>query len=393
MKKIIPVVIVVIFAGAVYFAKTFKPEVEKRNASVELGLVVDSITVERKPFPIEIQSFGRVQPRTHSTLLPQVSGEIIEVSANFRDGGFFEKGEVLVVIDPRDYEAAVKIAESSLEEARLALSEEQAQSKQALVNWKRLDPNTKEAPDLVLRKPQLAAARAKMQSAEAQLEQARLNLARTQIKAPFAGRVLTQNADLGQVVSSSTNLADLYAIDYVEVRLPLKNNDLRFVELPESYRFTDDFEQRFADVTIINRMGTKGEEWQAKLLRTEGAVDETSHQLYVIAQIDDPYGVAAESKRPLKIGQYVSARIQGITVPDALVIPKKAVYQDSYVYVLEGSVLNRRDIELQWQDEHQALVSSGIKAGDRLITTPLGQVTSGTRVKTPQQKTAQGDSP
>ena len=118
----------------------------------------------------------------------------------------------------------------------------------------------------------------------------------------------------------------------------------------------------------------------AELVRTEGAIDETARQLHVIAQISDPFVPRAEGQMPLKIGQYVTARLEGRMLPDALVIPNNAIYQGTYVYVVENGILRRRDVDILWQNEREAIVSSGLAAGDQLVTTSLGQVTSGVRV-------------
>ena len=392
MKRIaLPLIVILIAGGVALLAVKFAPQPEKRERPKPAPLSVSVETLQSVAFPVEVQSFGKVQPRTSSTLLPQVSGEVIAINDSFRDGGFFEKGEILVTIDDRDYKVQVEIAESNLYEAQLALREEQAKAEQAELDWKRLQrtvPSTPAganvAPDLVLRKPQLAAASARVKSAKAQLAQAKLDLERTRLVAPYAGRILHKHVDLGQVVSPSTNLADVYAIDYVEVRLPIKNHELQYLSLPESYRFKDK-NISLPKVAIENRLGSPTEHWQAKLVRTEGAIDSNSHQLYVIAQLDDPYGTAAHGKRPLKIGQYVHAKIQGTTIKSALVIPNRAIYQDSYVYVVENQELHRKEVSIQWQNSQMAIIEAGLEPGDELVTTPLGQVTSGTPVQTEPQ--------
>ena len=390
-RKVLPIMVLLIAGGIAYMATKFAPQPERREIPKPSPLLVSVKTLEAVDFAIEVQSFGKIQPRTSSTLLPQVSGEVIAVNERFRDGGFFEKGEVLVTIDDRDYRVQVEIAESNLYEAQLALREEQAKAEQAELDWKRLqrtvpsgNSKSNNAPDLALRKPQLAAAGARVKSAEAQLAQAKLDLERTQLVAPYAGRILNKHVDIGQVVSPSTNLADVYAIDYIEIRLPIKNHELQYLNLPESYRFKDK-DIRLPEVTIENRLGSPPQYWQATLVRTEGAIDSTSHQLYAIAQLNDPYGTSAHGKRPLKIGQYVHAKIQGTTISGALVIPNKAIYQDSYVYLVVNNELQRKNVVIQWQNSQQAIIESGLQAGDLLVTTPLGQVTSGTPVQTEQQ--------
>ena len=202
------------------------------------------------------------------------------------------------------------------------------------------------------------------------------------MRAPFDGRVLAQQADVGQVVTVGAPLAEVFATDYVEVRLPLRNADLAFVNLPEASG---------ADPLPVILHSNLGEavSWRGQIVRTEGAIDETARQLHVVAQINDPFGIAeAEGRgakaprvRPLKIGEYVTAEVTGKQVPGALVVPSEAIYQNAYVYVVEQGRLQRRPIEIAWQNGVDSLVASGLAAGDALVMTPLGQVISGTAVR------------
>jgi multidrug efflux pump subunit AcrA (membrane-fusion protein) len=190
---------------------------------------------------------------------------------------------------------------------------------------------------------------------------------------------LRKLVDIGQVVSPNTQLAEIYATDVVEIRLPLRNRDLPFIDLPESYRFGDVSRVTRSHVRIHSDLG--GEySWDAVLVRTEGAIDEVARQLHVIAQIDDPFGRDNAGYAPLKIGQYVTAKLAGKTVPGALVIPNTTIYQGTYVYIVEDDILRRRNIDIAWQNDDEAIVGAGLMAGDLLVTTPLGQVTSGIRV-------------
>ncbi len=377
-KKLIPLAI---FGGLLLVAVIIRmnpPEAPQRPAFSGPMMTVETRIVAEQDYPIVLESYGTVQPRTRSILVAQVGGQIVSVNPNVRDGGFFEKGDVLANIDARDYEADVRIAGALLTDAQQTLAEADARTNQAREDWDRLG-NTGEAPDLVLRIPQLESAKAKIISAESALRKTELDLERTQIIAPFAGRVLRKLVDIGQVVSPNTQLAEIYATDVVEIRLPLRNRDLPFIDLPESYRFGNLSRATGGQVMIHSDLGGE-ESWEATLVRTEGAIDETARQLHVIAQIDDPFGRDHEYHTPLKIGQYVTARLEGKTLPHALVIPNNTIYQGAYVYIVENEILRRRDIEIAWQNDDEAVIGAGLEPGDLLVTTPLGQVTSGIRV-------------
>ncbi len=376
LKFILPIIVIVASVGIASVILGNPPESKRQAPKRVAQLNVDVKTIVPENFTVKIESYGTVKPRTQSILYPQVSGQIVNISEKFQAGGFFNKGDVLVELDDRDLKAEVAIARSNLFNAKQSFSEEQARVEQAKQDWLRLG-NKEQAPALVMREPQILAAQAKVDSAQASLNKAELALERTKILAPFAGRILTKNVDIGQLVSSGTKLAEIYAIDYVEIRLPLKNKDLPYIDLPENTRLT---ETQLQPEVRFNSSLIKDQYWQGKVVRTEGAYDTNSQQLYVVAQIDDPYGVDVANGMPIKIGQYVSAEILGKTVKNAITIPNKAIYQGSYVYVVDGDILKRKEIKISWQNDQVAIIEHGLIDGELLVLTPLGQVTSGTLV-------------
>ena len=353
------------------------PEARRGGPSPVAQMTVEVYEVAPRQYQVQLDSFGVVKPRTESVLVSQASGQINHINPNFRDGGFFEQGDVLLTLDDRDHKADVKVAQANLLEAKQRLAEEAARGIQAEADWQRLgkggQPN-----DLVLRKPQLEAAKANVLSAEAQLEKAQLNLERTRVLAPYAGRILTKHVDVGQVVSNNAQLADIFAVDYVEIRLPVNNQDLALISLPEEYRFNEQAQYNQNQVLFTSDIDDSYQ-WLGQVVRTEGAIDESSQQLYIVAQIDDPYG-EANADKPIKIGQYVNASITGKQLNGVIVIDNKAIYQGSYVYVVVDGVLMRRDVQIAWKNQQDAIISSGLETNDKLVLTPLGQVSSGTPV-------------
>ena len=383
-KIILPAIILAVLATTGWLIMSNPPESNRGGQRGAPKTLVETTRLTTQPFEIEINSYGTVAPRTQSSLVAQVSGQIVEVDPDFRAGGFFEAGDVLLTIDPRDYEADVQIAEASLMDALQAQAQEEARAQQARLDWEALGDGQPASP-LVLREPQVQAAKARVASSRSALTKAKLGLERTRVRAPFNGRILGINADLGQVVNPGAAVAEIYATDYVEIRLPVRNADLRYIDLPET---PDDLKPA---VTLTSQLGD-AVEWNGRIVRTEGAIDAASRQLHVIAQIDDPFRA---TPRPMKIGEYVTAQIAGFTQQQALVIPSGTVYQNSYVYVVEEGVLQRREIDLAWQGREQVVVSAGLRAGDELVTTPLGQVTSGTpvRIANPTNGTATASAP
>ena len=343
---------------------------------------VDLVTALRREYRVVAHSQGTVQPRTESTLIPEVSGQIKKMSPNLRPGEFFEAGDVLLEIDSRGYEAAVTIARSELTQARARLSEELARANQAEREWKRLGQRGK-ADDLVLRKPQVASARAAVNGAKARLAQRDLDLERTRIAAPYAGRVLEKKVDVGQFVSTGSVLARIYAVDYVEIRLPLSNTQLQYVPVPEVYRSDSTSPGPTGPKVLLHtRIGTNRHEWQGRIVRAEGAIDTRTRQLYVIAQVDDPYAGSRDGRPPLKIGQFIEADIEGQTFADVFVIPRGALRTGGVVLLVdETDKLRSREVDVIWTDSDNAVIRSGLANGDRIVTTALAEGLNGTTVR------------
>jgi multidrug efflux system membrane fusion protein len=382
LTRILLPVLVLVGAGSITFVTVANKVEPERRAPRVTPKRVDFVSLAPSDFVVWVKSRGTVRPRTESTLLPEVSGSITESSTKIRAGEFFERDDVLLRIDPRNYQLEVTVAEASLAQARAALAEEQARSAQAQREWKRLGGQGV-VDDLVLRKPQLAGAQAQVRSAQASLARARLNLERTVIRAPYAGRVLQQNVDVGQYVSPGTTLARVYAVDYAEVRLPLANRQLEFVDIPEIYRNESPGERApGAALELTARIGSRVHTWRGQVVRAEGAIDTQSRQIFVIGQIEDPYGKTSEGRPPLKVGQFVEARIRGRTLRGVYVIPRSALRAGARVNTLDAmDRVRSRTVEIVYSDEQHAVVSKGLSPQERLVTTALGAGMEGQRVR------------
>ena len=372
-----PVAVVVLAVAGARMIIANKPEAPQFTPP-PVPVSVEATRVSPVDYPVVVRSEGTVEPRTQSTLIPQVSGQVVSISPSFREGGFFEQGDVLITLDARDYELALASAEAQVAQAESALEQELAQAEVVKNDWKMLG---KEAPELGLRKPQIAAARAAVLSARAQLERARTDLARTRIRAPYAGQVLEQNVDVGQFVSPGTVLGRVYATDYVEIRLPLSSRQLEFVDLPEPYRGDGEAAGEGPPVTFVAELGRQAWTWQGRIVRAEGAIDTRSRQLFVIAQVDDPYERRADGRPPLRVGQFVRARIEGRTLEGAFVLPRGALREGNEVLLVDAdSRLSRRAVTVAWTDEDRAVVTAGLSAGDVVNVTPLAVASDGTLV-------------
>jgi membrane fusion protein, multidrug efflux system len=354
------------------------PSAPRQNTITE----VESLSLVAQPYQTVIESRGVMRPRTQTVILPEVSGMILEISPSFREGGFFRAKDVLITIDDVDYQTELAQAEALQAQAFTLLEEEKARADQALDNWRRLG-KTGDPGDLFLRKPQVMEAEKRLQSAQSAVALAKRNVERCRILAPYDGRILEKMADVGQVVRMGEELGRCYAIDKAEVRLPLSRSQLNFFDLPTENQ--SDGEDGPA-VVVTARLGDKRQEWNGHITRVEGAMEEATQQLYVIATLPNPWTQTDATELRPKIGLFVDAQITGRKWDKTFIIPRKAVRTgDEVILIDKDNRIQRKSFTPLWSDRDHVIVaadgSAGLQEGDRLCVTPLAFPVNGIEVK------------
>lgn len=375
IRLVIPFVILAL-GGALAWILGKPVDPPKPEPAPPQVLKTEVIELHRSRYQVILESQGTVRAHHTTTLTPLVAGTIIRIHDGFEDGAFFKKGETLAELDPSDFQASVASAESQLARAQAALAQEEARAKQARLNWEDLGYN-EEPSDLVLRIPQLKEAQANVDAAKASLDQAVRDLERTKIRAPFDGRVRQRVVGLGQSVGASTPLGEIFASDFAEIRLPLSPHQLEFVRLP--VRPGDPP----VEVTLTDALGGPDPaRWKARIVRTEGTLDESSRELFAIARIDDPFGLKT-GKPPLRIAQPVRASVEGEVLEDVFVIPRHTLRGVNRVYLVdpERKQLVRTDIEPIWTTAEDIVIESGLQEGQLLSTTRLPYAPDGAPVE------------
>ncbi len=373
-KTLIVTILVLMTVGIIYLLNAFKPEAKKREIPQTI-VRVDVIDAHRSNYPVIVNANGTIEAETRGNLVAQIRGEIVSVSENFKDGGSFKKGDVLIQIDRRDYQSDLSQSLAQLSQAQASYSQEQANAEQALLDWKRLG-NTTKAPPLVARKPQLSSAKAQLDSASAANQTAKLNLTRTTLTAPYDGRIIERQAVLGQYVAVGAPVAEVFSTDGIEVRLPMSQEEFSQLGLdtfsPES---ASDFE-----VVLNSNIGANKHQWDAKVTRINSTFDINTRQIDVFAKVDDPFG-KKRNQPALKIGQFVSAQIKGRVIENVFVIPNKSIREGSYVYVVRDEKLAKQSINIIWQDDQNALIEDGFTEGELVVTTSLNSTLAGANAK------------
>jgi hypothetical protein len=134
-------------------------------------------------------------------------------------------------------------------------------------------------------------------------------------------------------------------------------------------------------VILEGTYGSSEVTWEGEIVRAEGAYDERTHQLFVVAQVDDPYARRAGGNPPLKVGQFVRATIFGEVLSGVFVAPRSALRDDREVLIVDpDNRIHRRQVEVIWRDETSVVIREGLQAGEVLCTTPLIFAADGARV-------------
>lgn len=383
LRSFLPLIII-LAAIVVLIALVAMKKPPEKKPHEEKAFLVDVESVQMQNLDFEVKSQGTVIPRIKTQLSAQVSGKIVDVSPAFIEGGMFKKGEVLVQLEQSDFNTDVKAAEAELARAQASLEEEQARGKVAEEDWRSVKNLT--PTELGLRKPQLAQEKASVRAAEANLERARRNLERTSIKAPFDGLVASKNADLGQFITTGSQLGLIYATDIAEVRLPLSDNDMAYLDIPS--QTTD---KTLPKVLLTANVAGKQNQWTGSIVRSEGIVDQQSRVIYVVAQVADPYArEAATSHRALKFGRFVQANITGVEANNIVTVPRHVLRIDGTVLLMTPQrELEIRDVNVQRTDKHFAYINSGLVEGEKIIVSAVPHPVNGMKLRLAEDKPKQ----
>ena len=376
MKWILTILMLAVGVLVAFALVKFGPEPEAEEAS-RLVPPVAFVVAQPEAYRLTVASEGTVVADTESNLIPEVSGRIIKVSPTFEAGFFFEQGELLLELDPIAYEVALAEAHARAAASRLALEQEKALRDEAAREWKELGRG--QPSSLTLREPQLAKAEADLTAAQQSIRLAERNLERTQIRAPYAGRVRSTHADLGQqVTANSTVLGVLYAVDEVEIPVPLSMEEVRYLD---NGVILSGGGKTPASVRV--EVGREVFEWDGRLDRVEGAIDHRSRTMRAVVAVRDPYGHLNGSPHvvPLTVGMYATVELGGRVIEPAYKLPRSVMVRQDAVYVIDNDDrLHLRTVEVLQSTPDFVVITKGLQSGDRLNVTPIDFYIEGMKV-------------
>tara|TARA_A100001037_G_scaffold228474_1_gene206538 strand:- start:209 stop:1369 length:1161 start_codon:yes stop_codon:yes gene_type:complete len=361
-KLFIPGLILLASIFGAGFLVATSPKLEPTSVG-PIATTVRTLTAEPKAVRLEVQSQGSVVPNTETELIPEVSGRVVWMSPSLVKGGYFEKNELLLRIEENDYK-------SQLLKAKSALARAEAEFEHTKFEFQRIKSleTRKLASRSQMENTQRAyrVAKALLNDAKATVDQAQRDLKRTAIYAPFNGLVKQESVDIGQFINRGGIIASLYASDEAEVRLPIADRQLAFLNLPVGHRGELPKEQQ-PNVTLKARYAGQDLVWDGTIVRTESQIDLNSRMVHVIAKV-----VNKEQAVPLSVGLFVNAEIEGLLVQDIISLPRTALRNGDQVLIVdEDNRLRYREIKALRLYKDEVLVQAGIKPGEKVCLSPL----------------------
>ncbi len=373
LKIILPLLVLLLGVGGFVLLGKLK-HAPQRQTPPQRGVLVDVLELQAAPHQIRVYANGTVKPARQIALVPEITGKVIWIAPQLVDGGFFRQGDTLLKIEPADYRLAVERAQADIAKAQVALTTEQERARVALQEWQRVDlPDKGEPGPLVSREIQQKQEQANLAAALATLAQAELNLARTELKAPFNGRIRQKQVDLGQYLRAGTSIGNLAGTDRAEIHVPLSLDDLRWLQVPSASS------TKPGSLAMVYLPGDSSNSWQGRIVRSLGEIDPTSRMATAVIAIDDPYQLQKKSATAdLSNGQFVEIQLFGDKLDSSISIPRSALRNDSQVWIADSdNQLRLRPVEILRREKQQLLIKQGVVSGEKLVLTGLSGAADG----------------
>ena len=370
-------VCVALLGGAalvVWWINSTEPQAQRSGATRQSAALVETVVVERSDYRPRLTVLGRVRPARQVTLSPRVGGAVVEVSDDLIPGGRVQQGQVLLRIDPAEYEAELAMRQSELRQARADLALEEGRQRVAEQDFALLEDSVEaDQRSLALREPQLESARAQVEAAEAMLLQAQLDLDQIDVRAPFAAQVMSREVDLGARVSPGEALVSLVGVEQYWVIASVPTGQLRWVAFNEG-----------GDEGSTVELGSpgrwlSGETRAGRVDRLIGTVDQETRLARVLITVPDPLG--REGGPRLILDTIVEATIQGKPIPEVFRLDRQNLRAGQNVWVNADGKLEVHPVEVVFSDDRYVYVRGELETGDHVVTTNLSRPRPGTLLK------------
>lgn len=362
------------FTGPAIMKATAKKSEKKADAIAPIA--VEMAAAETVNVAPHVTAQGEVKSKTQAEIAAQVSGQIVYVSPNLEAGATVRRGELLARIDPQSYQLAVERANSQVTRARESYDRIKAEARLAAEDWNSIGLNSKPS-DLTLFKPQVAAAAADLKTAQAAVSEAALSLSRTEIRAPFDGRVSARRVDLGDLVAPGSPVTTVFSTDVAQVRIPLTDENLHVLEAPPGYAAP---KGEGPSATLSATVAGVQRRWTGRLAVVEASVDPQTRVTYGLVEVRDPF--SPKQGAPLAPGVFVRVDLVGAKQETLIAVPRAALKRDEFVYAVDDkNAVRIRTPDIAMTDGERIYLRSGLAAGERVVLSYIPSPRDGMTVR------------
>ncbi|HLX04807.1 MAG TPA: efflux RND transporter periplasmic adaptor subunit [Candidatus Binatus sp.] len=334
-------------------------EVDSKSGPTPIAIAVAAAHQQSLDRTAEVQ--GALFPREHAVMSSEVEGRVTEVVADFGDK--VAAGQVMLKINPREYELRVETAQAALDQARAKLANSTARYNRART-LKESESISAEQFDQTA--SQMRVDQADTESADEALAMARKKLGDTEIKAPFTGSVQKRMVSLGEYVAPGKEIYELIATDPIKLRCPMPERFVPLARVGMPVKLAIDADQ--------------GTSYTGKITRIAPALDENSRTLLIEAEVANPDGA-------LKPGFFAHVTMdlghdRALFVPTAAVLRYAGVAR---VFIVDQGVVRAREVTTGSVVGDQTEITGGLKEGDHVAVSDVDRLADGTAVVAKEQ--------
>lgn len=366
LKLIVPVIILI---AGFFLMKTLagmKEEPPKRTPPPKVKIVSTAV-VDLTEVPVQIIAYGRVTSSQPVTLSSEVAGTLQRGTIPFQPGQSFRRGDVLLTIDDRQAQLDLNSAKSDFLNALAAVLPEikvdfpdEFPLWQAYFDRCNFDESLAELPVVNDQKIKLFLSRFNVYKLYFTIRDLEIRFDKHTIRAPFNGSILTAELRPGSTARVGSLLGTIINLDDLEVEVPIPARDVPLIDYDQSVTFTSS-----------EMPGS----WTGQIKRIGKTIDLQTQSVQVFASIREKPG------QPLFDSMFLQATIPGQSIPEAISIPQKILYNDQFTYVIENGALAQREVHVAHQELDRVVIDRGLTTGDTLVVDVLQGIAPGMKVQ------------
>jgi membrane fusion protein (multidrug efflux system) len=368
---LVAVAILAVGFAAMSLLSNLREESPKKEPELR-EIVVSAEAVALGEVAAEIVAYGRLKSAQPVVINSEVNGTLQLGDVSFRPGQRFQRGQLLIKVDTRQIKLEISTAKSELLKAMASvLPDIKVDFPDAYDVWQdyfnlcSFDRPVPPLPEAANNSIKLYLARFNVYNIYFSIRDLEIRHEKHFIRAPFDGAIIGADLRPGSNVRSGTHIGEIISLEELEMVVPLTVDDVQWIELDQP--------------VLLTSAELRGE-WHGKIRRIGKTIDQQTQTVQVYILVDDA--------DQLYDGIFLKASIPGLTVASAVRFPRRALYRQKYVYLIEDDVLAFRQVEVVRRETDSIIVSGGLADGDMLVIDVLQGVSPGmpARVKNADER-------